>query len=55
VTVYATPLPHVTVSPLEVDSGAPHTGLALPALNTGSQLSMPYYSFASNLQTIIKE
>lgn len=52
VTVYASPLPQVTVAPLEADFGAPRSGLALHA---GSRLSMPYYSFASNLKSIIKE
>jgi hypothetical protein len=55
VTVLASPLPDATVGNLDIGSGAPQSGLALPSLDSGSQMSMPYYSFATNLQSIIKE
>ena len=55
VTVLATPLPDASVGNLDIGSGVPRSGLALPSLDSGSQMSMPYYSFASNLRSIIKE
>lgn len=55
VTVLASPLPDVSVGNLDIGSGTPQSGLALPSLDRGSPMSMPYYSFATNLQSIIKE
>ncbi|GAB3038094.1 MULTISPECIES: hypothetical protein [Oleiagrimonas] len=61
VVVYASALPRDTVGSLDasfdhgVKADAGLSSLESSALRIGSQLSMPYYSFASNLHTLIKE
>lgn len=60
ITVYASQLPPATVGALDASADEAHAGFSLPSLQgnslfAGSQLFMPYYSFASNLHSMIKE
>ena len=60
VVVNASPLPPETIGTLGSPSASARSGFALPSLdntslNTGSPLFMPYYSFANDLHTIIKD
>ncbi len=60
VRVFATPLPQVTVGSLAADGNSGASDLGLPSaenasLQTDSPLYMPYYSFATNLRTMIKD
>lgn len=60
VVVYASPLPRDTVAHLGTPDANARSGFALPSLDntslrTNSPLFMPYYSFANNIQTIIKD
>lgn len=60
VVVQATPLPRDAAGMLAAPTAHARSGFALPSLDntslkTGSPLFMPYYSFANDLHTIIKE
>ena len=58
--VYATPLPQVAADSLTAHDARGTSELGLPAvenasLRVSSPLYMPYYSFATNLRSMIKE
>lgn len=60
VVVTASPLPRDVVGTLAAPTANARSGFALPSLDntslrTGTPLYMPYYSFANDLHTIIKD